>query len=89
MENPWGVAETVQNNVFTTSRAMEKDMMDEQGSKQLSSVPAARENRGLSLVYSERGKLRNERLYAKAVLVGGCWSLCLSITINTPGTKPR
>ena len=83
MENPWGVAETVQNNVFTTSRAMEKDMMDEQGFNQLSSVPAARENGGLSLVYSERGKLRNERLYAKALLLGAA-GLCVSVLLLIP-----
>lgn len=60
MENPGGVAETVPYTVSTTFRAMEKNMMDRQGSNQLSSVPAARENRGLSIVYSEREKAQKD-----------------------------
>lgn len=66
-----------------------------QGLNRLSSVPAAWENRGgLLFVCSERQSLRNEGLCAKGLLVGGwgevggaCWSLCLSIAINSPGSK--
>ena len=67
-------------------------MMDRQGFGELSRVPAARENGGLSLVYSARGRLRHGRLCAEALPVaaaGLCVSVLLFIAINAPGTQPR
>ena len=52
-------------------------MMDRQGFGELSRVPAARENGGLSLVHSARGRLRHGRLCAEALPVAAA-GLCVS-----------